>query len=185
MPYGTIIDVFFQQWEYYGVFDFILPFLLVFALVYGVLSSTRFMGDNRGVYVIIALVIGLISLRYTNYFSVFISELFPRLGVGLAIILTVLIFVGLFIAKDETRYWGYGLAGLGAVIAIIILYQTYDTLPFFGNSSGFGGEFVGFIILGILLVGVIIAVAASGGKRDGDKNKGQIAFLPGTGWGGR
>ncbi len=176
--YGSIADIFYQ-WEYLGVFDFLLPFLLVFAVVFGVLSSTKFLGSNRGVYVIIAVVIGLLALRWQFFFSEFLAEIFPRLGVGLAVIITLLILVGMFIAEDEARYWGWGLGAIGAIIAIIIFYQTFDRLGY--STWGFGNDTAGLIILAVLLIGVIIAVAASGGNRSEKEGKGMTAFLPGWG----
>lgn len=163
MVYGSIADIFYQ-WEYLGVFDFILPFLLVFAVVFGILNATRFMGDSKGVYVIVALVVGLMSLRFQDFFTGFLTQLFPRLGIGLAILLTVMILMGLFIAKDEQRYWGWGLAAISLIIAIVIIYQSFEGLGYFWG--GYSSDFVGFIILAVLLVGVIIAVATSGGGKE-------------------
>jgi hypothetical protein len=177
MVFGSLADILYQ-WEAMGVFDFILPFLLVFAIVFGILSATKFMGDNRAVYVIIAVVIGLLSLRYQYFFSSFLAELFPRLGIGLAIIMTLLILVGLFIAKDESRYWGYGLAAIGFIIALVIVMQTFDALGY--GSIWMGSDAVGFIILALLIVGIIIAVAVSG-RESHDRNKGLAEFL--SGWG--
>ena len=177
MVLGSIGDILFK-WEALGVYDFILPFLLVFAIVYGILSSIKIFGDNaRGIHVIIAVVIGLLSLRYQFFLSTFLSEIFPRLGIGLAIILSVLILVGMFIAKEETRYWGYGLAALGGVIAIVIIFQTFDRLGY-GTFGVLGSDFIGWIVLGVLLIGIIIAVGASGGHTE--PNKG-IAELLGFG----
>ncbi|MBU0760894.1 MAG: hypothetical protein KJ600_02325 [Nanoarchaeota archaeon] len=166
MVFGSIADIFFQ-WEHMGVFDYILPFLLVFALVFGILNATRFLGESKGIYAIIALVIGFMSLRYQYLFSDFISELFPRLGVGLAILLSIMILVGLFIEKDYQKYWAWGLSALGFVIALVIFYQTTTRMGWYWG--GYGSEAVGFIVLAVLIVGVIIAVAASGGKDDGSK----------------
>jgi hypothetical protein len=158
MAYTSIADVLYQ-WESIGVFEFLLPFLLIFAIVFGILSSTRFIGDNKGVYVIISFAIGLLSLRWRGYVSTFMTELFPRLGIGLAVLLAVMILVGLFIAEDETRYWGWGLAAIGFIIAIMVVYQTFDVLGF---TWGYGNDMFGLVILAILLIGVIIAVAAGG-----------------------
>jgi len=36
-----------QQWADIGVFSYMLPFLLVFAVVYGILSSTKILGENQ------------------------------------------------------------------------------------------------------------------------------------------
>ena len=149
MVFGSIADIIYQ-WEYLGVFDFILPFLLIFAIVFGILSSTKFLGDNKSVYLIIAFVIGLMSLRYQYFFSAFLSELFPRLGIGVAVLFVILILVGLFIAKDESRYWGYGLATIGLTIAIIILYQTFERMGWYATGY-FGSDSVGFIILAVLI----------------------------------
>ena len=173
--YNSLQDIFYQ-WEYIGVFDYILPLLLVFAVVFGILSSTKFLGKNRAVYVIIAVVIGLLALRWQNFFSVFLAEIFPKLGVGLAIILSLLILVGMFIAEDETRYWSWGLASIGAVIALIIVYQTFEKLGY--NTWGFGSDSAGLIILAVLLIALIIAVAVSGGKHEGSKKPGNAVWLP-------
>ncbi len=178
------LDSILAQWEYYGVFDFLLPFLLVFSIVYAVLSGTKWFGDNKGVEIVIALVIGLLSLRWRFFLSDFLSELFPRLGIGLALLLTVFILVGMFIAHDETRYWGWGLAGLAGAVAIVVLYQTFSSLGYF--HSGFTADNAGLIVLSIILVGIIIAIGASGSgdKRNGRQgnDRGAIAWLPARGF---
>lgn len=176
MQYGSIADVFYQ-WEYLGVFDFLLPFLLVFAIVYGILTSTRILSENKGISIIIAFVIGMLSIRYQYFFSTFLAELFPRLGIGLTILLSLMILVGLFIAKDEQRYWGYGLGGVGVLIAIVIFYQTSNRLGWAWASGGFGGDSIGLIVLAVLIVGVIIAVAAGGNSgKSKDKNAGKAVW---------
>ena len=43
----SLRDMYFQ-WESVGVFDFFLPALLIFAIIFGILTSTRVLGGNRG-----------------------------------------------------------------------------------------------------------------------------------------
>lgn len=162
MAFGSMADILFQ-WENMGVFSFALPFLLVFVIVYGILTSTKFFGDNNKVYIIIALVVGLMSLRYENFFATFLSELFPRLGIGLAILLTVLILVGVFIGNKD-NYWRYILMAIGAVIAIAILWQVSGAMGY-NLTDSYGGESIGWLIFGVLLIGTIIAVATTGKER--------------------
>ena len=162
---GTII----LQWQNAGVYDFLLPFLLVFAIVFGILSATNIIGGQRGLHVIIALVIGFMAVGY-NYstelsFSQFLQILFPKLAIGLAVLLALLILVGLFIPDDERKYWGWGLGALGVIVAIIIIAQSFERFGWY--NSGFYGDYVGWIIGAVLLLGIIIAVAASGGNREG------------------
>lgn len=155
--FGSFADLFYTA-ENFGIFEIILPFLLVFAIVYGILSATNILGKNPAVSVIIAVSIGLMSLRYRFFLSDFLSELFPRLGIGLGVLLAVLILVGLFVTKEQSRYWSYILAGLGGIIALVVLYQTFGT---FGYFSGYSSDIVGFIIIGVLLLIIIIAVTAT------------------------
>lgn len=173
MAISSIGDIFFQ-WETLGIFDFLLPFLLVFALVFGILSTTGIMGRNRGVSIIVAFVIGLMSLRYQFFLSDFLSELFPRVGIGIGVLLTVMIFVGLFIPVEEKKYWLYGLGAIGMIIAIVVLSQTGQRLGWtWFNSSN---DNVGFIVLAVLIIGVIIAVAASGSSSNPGEGKGKATL---------
>jgi len=149
-----------NQWQDIGVFDYVLPFLLIFTIVFGILEATHIVGKNKGVHVIIALVVGLLALRL-GFVQTFFTEIFPRLGVGLAVILALLIMTGLFINKTEAKYWMWGIAAVGLVIWIIVLVGSLNTVGWFGASGSFFGDYAGLIIGAVLLIGVIIAVVAS------------------------
>lgn len=154
----TIADIL-NQWQTVGVFDYILPFLLIFAIVWGILRATKILGDEKGVHVIIAIVVGLLALRL-NFLSAFTEQLFPRLGVGLASIVALLILVGLFVNSKEAKYWGWGLAAIAGVVWILVLVGSFQNVGWVGGY-GFFEDYAGLIIGGVLLVGVIIAVVAS------------------------
>ena len=116
MDIGTIL----LQWQSAGIFEYILPFLLIFAVVFGILEAAKIgFTKERKLNVIIALVVGLLSVGYTSRmnFSVgqFLSEIFPRLGVGLAVLLVILILVGVFIRDDDQKYWMWGLGALSLI----------------------------------------------------------------------
>jgi len=53
-----------SQWESFGIFTYLLPFLFIFAIIFGILSATNILGHNKGVQIIIAFVIGLMALRF-------------------------------------------------------------------------------------------------------------------------
>ena len=46
--------------ETYGVIDFLLPFILVFTIIFAVMQKTKILGDKKNFNVIIALVLALI-----------------------------------------------------------------------------------------------------------------------------
>lgn len=123
----SLREIYFQ-WESAGVFDFFLPALLIFAVIFGALSSTKVLGNHRGINAIIALAIAVLAIRVPTV-SEFFSTIFPSFGIGLAIVLVIVIVMGMFVTKGNfpefanTLMWG-GL-GVGAIIAVITLNQ-YD-----------------------------------------------------------
>ena len=72
---GTIGD-FLSVWEQAGFFSYLLPFLLIFALVFGILTQIQLFRENKAINAIIALVVGLISLQFPMV-PQFFSEIFP------------------------------------------------------------------------------------------------------------
>lgn len=149
-----------NQWQSWGVFDYVLPFLLIFAVVFGILASTNIVGKNKGVHVIIALVVGLMALQL-DMVRVFFREVFPQLGVAIGVILALLILTGLFIHEKEARYWTWGIAAVAVIAWIIVITNAFGNVSWLGFGTYFSEDYIGLIVGAVLLIGVIIAVVAA------------------------
>ena len=148
---GAIGDALNQAAEA-GFFAYILPFLLIFALVFGILSSIQIFKDNKAVEAIIALAVALMSLQF-DMVPIFFSQVFPRLGIGLAVILVILILAGFFI--DPSRGWiMYTLLAVGAITAMVVLVST-------AGEVGFPMSYMIYNNIGtIFAIGFVIVVLA-------------------------
>lgn len=166
----TLID----QWEYAGVFDLLLPFLLIFSIVFGILSATNILGGSKGTSLIISLVIALMALRF-GFVSYFFAELFPRFAIGLVVLVIVVIMAGLFITPESMRGWFIGFAIAGIIIGIIVVIQTFDT--FYWYDSFFWRDSWGLIVGGIILIILIVFVAVSSGPKSDSYNT-QAGIVP-------
>ena len=163
--YPQYFGSFLQQLESLGFFDYVLPFLLIFALVYGILDKSGFLGDNRGVNVVIAVAVGFLSLAFGDV-SAFFSLIFPKAGIGLSVLLVALILMGLFVPlgdDDTTRWGGYVFFGLGVLLFLYIFFSSVNEFAFW-RGDWLTTYWPGILIL-IVSVG-IIALVVFGGKRN-------------------
>ncbi|HEB46889.1 MAG TPA: hypothetical protein ENI22_00275 [Candidatus Pacearchaeota archaeon] len=159
--------------EQNGVFTFVLPFLLLFALIFGILMRAQIFKDNRGLNAIIAISVALLALQF-DFVPIFFSEIFPRVGVALSIILALMILAGLFMDPDN-KIVGWGLLIIGLITFVVVLLQTAGRFAF----SGFWWNINWPLVVGAaVVIGIIIAVINSG-KTPTDIPKNQpIIFQP-------
>lgn len=159
----TTIQEVLNLWADLGFFDYILPFLLIFAVVFGVLKATKIFGkESNGINAIIAVAVGLLALQW-GFVPQFFSSVFPRLGVALSVVLVFIILTGLFI--DPKRSWiMYILLGIGTIAAIVTLTKTSNILGW--ESSYWVNENWPLIISLLVLVVFVIIVVNSGKPKD-------------------
>jgi hypothetical protein len=172
---GGEIGEMLQVWENAGFFAYLLPFLLIFALVYAILMRINVFKDSKAIPAIIALAVGLMALQF-DFVPIFFSEIFPRLGVGLAILLCVLILAGIFIDPEKSVFT-WILLGIGALILIVVLIQTADVLNW---SAGWwwadNWELVAGAVFILILIGII--VGGSSDKSDSNNYRPLAFFEP-------
>ena len=177
MATPTSITEVLNIWNDIGVFSYVIPFLLIFAVVFAILDKTKMLSgkdnENRGIIAIIAVAIGLLSLQF-DFVSEFFAVIFPRFGVGLALFLVIIIFLGFFYPEDSKEGWSGKVAWVGWAVGIGVFIWALSSWDQWGSSMGFGGWFYdnvwALIILGILVA--VIFIAKGPQKRDrrlGDK----------------
>ncbi len=150
--YGGTFGELLSYMEQAGFFAYVLPFLLIFALVFGILTRTQIFKNNKAINAVLAFVVGLLALQF-DFVPIFFSEIFPRLGVGLAIILALLILAGLFF-DPKNKLINYSLLAVGVIIFFVVLIQT----------AGWVGWTSGFFLYNswptIVMIIVVLAVVA-------------------------
>jgi len=115
----------------FGVYDTVLPFLLITAGVYAMLTRYKPFGETKGVNIIISTVIGLVFISFAKAI-LFINLLIPAMTVFLLlVVLAILIFTFVGI-KGETIAETFKTEPMAfALIFLIfaaILYSVYSTV---------------------------------------------------------
>lgn len=168
----TITDVL-NQWNQIGVFSYVIPFLLMFALTYAILIKTHILGrtksktdnngkityeyegENKALMSIISIAVSLLALQF-DFVSTFYAQIFPRFGMGLAILLVVVIFLAFFGANldgGSFKWIGYVLAG-GVIIWALYNWEYWG--GYWG--SGFGMWWIEEYFWSIVILGGIIGL---------------------------
>ena len=160
----------FAQWKAAGIFTYVFPFLLIFAILFGILSKIDIFGSkekpNKGINAIISLVVALIALQF-NLVSSFFSDLFPRFGIALVVLLIILIGVGLFADFDNRVVkWIFFVVILFTVI--VVISTPLSNLGFKINYNAFFEQNFGLICF-VILFGVAIFLIIGGRKRKSPK----------------
>lgn len=160
------------EWQQLGVFTVLLPFLLVFAIVYAILEKIELF-KNRGVNMLIALAIGFFAISNATV-STFFMYLFSNLAWGIAILIAVVVLVGLAIKPGE-QTWKTIFIILGIIILLVILSKP---TPFgvSGFRAIFGDNFYYWVqqnmpslILAIIVIIALVAVVIAGKKEEKQK----------------
>ncbi len=163
--------------ERWGLIDVLLPFLLIFILLFAVLQKTHILGDEkRNLNTVLALVISLIVVvpHVTGNYpagydpvDIMLGAL-PAISIIVVAIVMLLLMIGLF-AHDKI-YLGMTMPGWIAFFSIATL------VVIFGSSAGwfasgfnvwlddlFGSDALAVVIM-VLVFGIIIAFVTGSGK---------------------
>lgn len=163
-----------------GLYDVVLPFLLVFTLVYGVLEKSKIFGTEKGqdgetygrknLNAMIAFITGFIVVA-----SAQLVELIHVLVARVALILVILIFLMILIASfheqqpdegfslKEWQKW-LSVVVLVAVVLIFLDGVGWLTPAWLYATTFWDSTFMGTLLLLIIVVGFIAYLTKGSGK---------------------
>lgn len=157
VTFGNTIQDVLNTWADMGIFAYVLPFLLVFALVFGILWKSKILGDNRGVIVVIALTVGLLSLQFDQV-PMFFATIFPYAGIGMAILLVALILIGLFARDPNEKWFTVTFVSIGGLIALIVILSALVENEWWGSGGWFWTLYWESIVWGLIIIGLLLLI---------------------------
>ena len=147
--------------------EIILPFLLVFAIIFAILEKTKILGDDKKqINAIIALAVGLLLLAFEEP-RMIIGKLVPFLAVAAVVILIFMLLYGFVggtkeggLSKGLTITFGIFIA-IALVVAVLWVTGAWDKTYTFLTSGDWANDiWINFIFIAVV-VGAIAAVIAS------------------------
>jgi len=143
--------------------DIILPFLLVFTLVFAVLDKTKLLGEGKKqINAIMGMVIGLILVGFP-FSREIIVQLIPFLAVSLIILFVFMLLYGFVSGKKEGDVLNKGLkvalgaiVGLAVIVAVLWITGAWDFIV----EKFVRGEYSGKIFVNLLFIVIIVGAIA-------------------------
>ena len=162
-----------QQWSSIGLFDIILPIILIFTVIFAILQRTRILGKSKSIDAVVALVIGFFAISNPYVTQLFIP-LFSNAALGLMVLLVFLLVMAFANKEYDRDSWNQITLIGGFVIFIWLMSRAADY---------FGGDYLIFSsdwwytnawwIVPLSLFGLLIAFVVNG---DTTKPKKHVPF---------
>ena len=169
----------FQNLEAMGLTDVILPFTLIFAVIFAILGMVKIFGEKKNINVVVALVIALLVVvpHVTGGYPPgkdvveIINTSIPNVSVIIIAVLMFLILLGIFGVQIDVTQSSY----IGPLVGMLCLGAVFFI---FGSSAGwFGGsgthsgalsflnnsETVSVLLVILMFVGIVALVTGEGG----------------------
>jgi hypothetical protein len=168
----------FESLETLGLMDALLPFLLIFTLVFAILQKTQILGKGRKNFnVVIALVVAL-SVVIPHLLGTYpigfdavdiINTMLPQVSLILVAILLLLLMIGIFAGATTIPAW------IAAICFLVILFIFIGSTEWLYGLDWlydiFGSETISLVLI-ILVFGMIVYFITAESK--GETVKGTI-----------
>ncbi|MCJ7450589.1 MAG: hypothetical protein MUP58_02505 [Candidatus Nanohaloarchaeota archaeon QJJ-9] len=160
-----------MKFQEIGFMDFALPFLLVFAIFYGVLNQIGLFNDDKNLDAVISIVASLIVVGYTpfveQYFQVYVTNILGGTAIFLLAFLAFYLLAGMALPGESADKWKeivdpkyvFGVLGL-AVAFMFVSYGGPRMLlgPEALEQISGSGVSLGFITMGDVVFFAVIAI---------------------------
>jgi hypothetical protein len=161
-------------WDYTVIKDYLLPFVLVFVIIFAILEKSKILGDGkRQINAIIALACGFILLASVKFVT-FIRDIVPFFTVVLLILFIFLVLYGFVYGDtkgdplDKNMKMIIGIFIILAVAIATVYYTGYwDRIVGWFDSEN---KYFINIVFGIIIIGALIAVLFGSGNKEKDKS---------------
>lgn len=198
MAFADILEL----WKAYGVFEFYLPFVLMFAIFYGLLAKSKIFGDEdkerrvRNINVVISIVAALfvmvspVGVSLTTFFGTFFTQTMVVLALLLCFTMIMFMIVPATVSQDllknPAQYLKY-LVPLAAIATMAIFFGS-GTPEIFGiHLGGVGGGLSlpslnlsteDVVTIAMILVFVLIVAYMTRGEKPKEDKKGKKGQSP-------
>lgn len=157
----------------------VLPFILVFSLVFAVLQKSKILGDGKNqLDALVSFSVALLTIAFANAVSL-IVQLVPVLAVGLVVLLVFMVMWGMAYKPGEFALHKYvqwaigGLAAIAVAVALLVYSGGWETVTdyFDTTNSSLWTNILFIVLIGVAIIVVMAFSGSSGGSSGSSGSK--------------
>ncbi len=164
----------FSELQAMGVYDYVLPFLLMFAITFAILEKLKIFGDKSNINLLVSLIMGLVLVSRPDI-TFMINNFIPKISLFILVILMFLIVFGIFGGRTE-GWESYGIIIALVVCIVAVIWALYPGglygLPYWLRPDSRDKAWI------VLLITIVVAIAFIKGKGN-DSESSLDKFLKG------
>ncbi|MDY6778129.1 MAG: hypothetical protein SVU32_05660 [Candidatus Nanohaloarchaea archaeon] len=127
----TVAEQLIARFQEFGFFNYVVPFLLVWILFYGILKKINIFGETANIDEVLSIIAAFLVVSYTpfveQYFQVYVTNLFGAISILLIAMLGFFLLVGMMLGDEGRDYLAhhrkYIMGAIG--LAVVFLFVSY------------------------------------------------------------
>lgn len=129
---GLNLEQTIRQLEAAGFYQVLLPFILIFTIIFAVLQKVRLFGDNsKNINIVIAILIAFFTIRAAPVVGL-MNQFLPKVSAIVLVIMMLLLVLGIFgISGDSWTGWPFFAAVLLSILAVG--WSVFSSIPGLGS----------------------------------------------------
>ncbi len=160
-----------------GFYDVVVPWLLFFGIVFGLLQNKQIITDERGINALIATAIAFFIVAFTpagTTIANFFSTLFGGAGMIIGALLVLMLFAAIMGEQDAFKEGGNGQPPIKYAVVFVLLifaYLVYANAFGGATSAMISNDTLVTLLTLVFILGVIwIAMQGGGGGGEGGED---------------
>ncbi|MBU2590189.1 MAG: hypothetical protein KKA65_00875 [Nanoarchaeota archaeon] len=174
MVFGnTDMGVMLRDLENLGFYEVLLPFLLIFTIIFAILQKIKLFGPTaKNINIIVAVIIAFFVVRVPSIVGV-MTQFLPKVSILVLVLLMFLLVLGIFGAQGEKMTGGWlFIAMLAALVGLV--WAIFSSIPSISLPSWLELQSGDLQVIGLIiaLFGGIYLITRESGEKSGDAGGG-------------
>jgi len=166
-----------MQWQSIGIFDIMLPFMLLFAIFYAIFQKTKLFGAKPGIDAIVSMAIAFMAI-INPFVNEIIKIVLQNMVIAILVIVAMMLMFGLLLGPKKPKSWIF-FAGIVGIMALVWLlgrvadyYEMYYPGTAIFSTMWWNNNLPWIIPILIILIFAVVVISSGSEKKTGEKTFG-------------